>query len=277
MAETLTIHEAAETTGWSPADAALHRAHRARRARRSPSGYRLFGPDELQRLRTLRELLRALRGRPLGRRLRRCACASDDELREAVEAWFEAEPARPEDVPPSDWLSWEQEKHQRLLVARRAVPFSNGEPMTTSTAVLTETDFKVADLSLAEFGRKEIRLAEHEMPGLMSTRAEYADAQPLKGARITGSLHMTDPDRRAHRDARRPRRRGALVLVQHLLDPGPRRRGGGRRSRGHAGEPAGRPGLRLEGRDPRGVLVVHRADADLARATATARRPAART
>jgi len=51
--------------------------------------------------------------------------------------------------------------------------------------------FKVADLSLAEFGRKEIRLAEHEMPGLMAVRAEYADAQPLRGARITGSLHMT--------------------------------------------------------------------------------------
>ncbi|WP_327167172.1 adenosylhomocysteinase [Streptomyces subrutilus] len=52
-------------------------------------------------------------------------------------------------------------------------------------------DFKVADLSLAAFGRKEITLAEHEMPGLMSIRAEYADAQPLAGARITGSLHMT--------------------------------------------------------------------------------------
>ena len=62
---------------------------------------------------------------------------------------------------------------------------------TTAPKILTETDFKVADLSLAEFGRKEIRLAEHEMPGLMSTRAEYADAQPLKGARISGSLHMT--------------------------------------------------------------------------------------
>ncbi|MBI4898635.1 MAG: adenosylhomocysteinase [Actinobacteria bacterium] len=59
----------------------------------------------------------------------------------------------------------------------------------TSTAV--ELDFKVADLSLAVAGRKQIELAEHEMPGLMATRAEYADAQPLKGARITGSLHMT--------------------------------------------------------------------------------------
>ncbi|MFJ5780361.1 adenosylhomocysteinase [Streptomyces sp. NPDC093094] len=53
------------------------------------------------------------------------------------------------------------------------------------------TDFKVADLSLAEFGRKEITLAEHEMPGLMAIREEYAAAQPLAGARVTGSLHMT--------------------------------------------------------------------------------------
>jgi adenosylhomocysteinase len=52
-------------------------------------------------------------------------------------------------------------------------------------------DFKVADLSLAEFGRKEIRLAEHEMPGLMSTRREYGDSKPLTGAKIMGSLHMT--------------------------------------------------------------------------------------
>ena len=61
----------------------------------------------------------------------------------------------------------------------------------TTTAVLTDADYKVADLGLAEFGRKEIRLAENEMPGLMKTREEFADAQPLKGARITGSLHMT--------------------------------------------------------------------------------------
>jgi adenosylhomocysteinase len=51
--------------------------------------------------------------------------------------------------------------------------------------------FRVADLSLAAFGRKEIQLAEHEMPGLMAVRAEYAESQPLRGARITGSLHMT--------------------------------------------------------------------------------------
>src|SRR3989441_399309 len=53
------------------------------------------------------------------------------------------------------------------------------------------TDFKVANLSLADWGRKEILIAETEMPGLMATREEFAAAQPLKGARIAGSLHMT--------------------------------------------------------------------------------------
>ncbi len=61
---------------------------------------------------------------------------------------------------------------------------------TTPTPV-RGADFRVADLALAEFGRKEITLAEHEMPGLMALRREYAQAQPLAGARITGSLHMT--------------------------------------------------------------------------------------
>src|SRR6201997_5358033 len=68
--------------------------------------------------------------------------------------------------------------------------------MTTTESSLTTdvrngVEFKVADLSLAEFGRKELDLAEYEMPGLMSLRREYAEVQPLKGARISGSLHMT--------------------------------------------------------------------------------------
>jgi len=66
-------------------------------------------------------------------------------------------------------------------------PTEKGSALTTTTV----QDFKVADLSLAEFGRKEIRLAEHEMPGLMAMRAEFGSTQPLAGARITGSLHMT--------------------------------------------------------------------------------------
>src|SRR2546429_6700697 len=62
--------------------------------------------------------------------------------------------------------------------------------MSAMTPTLS-ADFRVADLSLADFGRKEITLAEHEMPGLMAIREEYTSSQPLRGGRITGSLHMT--------------------------------------------------------------------------------------
>jgi len=62
----------------------------------------------------------------------------------------------------------------------------------TKTVTLQESgDFKIADISLADFGRKEIKLAEHEMPGLMATREKYGEEQPLKGVRIMGSLHVT--------------------------------------------------------------------------------------
>src|SRR5271155_2097998 len=60
----------------------------------------------------------------------------------------------------------------------------------TNTAAVTG-DFYVADLTLADWGRKEIRIAETEMPGLLAIRAEYAPLQPLRGARVAGSLHMT--------------------------------------------------------------------------------------
>ena len=63
--------------------------------------------------------------------------------------------------------------------------------MSTPAPVSTALPFKVADLALAEAGRHQIRLAENEMPGLMSLREEYGASQPLKGARIAGSLHMT--------------------------------------------------------------------------------------
>src|SRR5437763_10587025 len=68
-----------------------------------------------------------------------------------------------------------------------------GENPSMSTA-LTETiaaEYKVADITLADWGRKEISVAEHEMPGLMSIRRKYAQERPLAGVRITGSLHMT--------------------------------------------------------------------------------------
>ena len=64
--------------------------------------------------------------------------------------------------------------------------------MTTMTETLTPTlDYKVADITLAEFGRKEISIAEHEMPGLMATREKYGPSKPLAGVKVMGSLHMT--------------------------------------------------------------------------------------
>ena len=63
--------------------------------------------------------------------------------------------------------------------------------MSTATLARVEQDYKVADLTLADWGRKEIGIAEHEMPGLMSIRRKYATDKPLKGVRVTGSLHMT--------------------------------------------------------------------------------------
>ncbi len=77
--------------------------------------------------------------------------------------------------------------------------------MTTTMSTSTGQDFKVADLSLHTFGRKEITLAEHEMPGLMSLREEYGTSKPLAGARISGSLHMTVQ---------------TAVLIETLLDLG---------------------------------------------------------
>jgi adenosylhomocysteinase len=82
----------------------------------------------------------------------------------------------------------EKEEMTKADVAAPAAPATENRLIAD---VRNGIDYKVADLALAEFGRKEIRLAEHEMPGLMALRREYAEVLPLKGARISGSLHMT--------------------------------------------------------------------------------------
>src|SRR3981081_4885098 len=76
-----------------------------------------------------------------------------------------------------------------------------------STKTNTKQDFKVADISLADFGRKEISIAEKEMPGLMAIREKYAPQKPLAGVRVTGSLHMTIQ---------------TAVLIETLVDLGAR-------------------------------------------------------
>ena len=153
-------------------------------------GYRLYGAAELQRLRTLRELLAAhgvgLSDLAFAQRLR-----EEPALRATVEDWLAARAERPEHVPAARLAALGA--GQALEAARRrrgADPLDTlgAHPMTTTVPA---TDYKVADIGLADFGRKEIELAEHEMPGLMALRDEFGEAQPLKGARITGSLHMT--------------------------------------------------------------------------------------
>lgn len=83
---------------------------------RTQSGYRLFGPGELQRLRTLRELLGEFRcglsDVAFAKRMR-----EETRLRRALDRWLAAEPRRPEGVSAADWLAWEQEKHERLIAA----------------------------------------------------------------------------------------------------------------------------------------------------------------
>ena len=114
--DALTINEAARTTGWSARMLRYIEQVGLVEPARSGSGYRLYGAPELQRLRTLRELLDS-RDVGLGemafvRRMR-----DDDALRGEVDTWFESEAQRPADVAPSDWLRFEQDKHERLLAA----------------------------------------------------------------------------------------------------------------------------------------------------------------
>ena len=112
--EGLTINQAASTTGWSPRMLRYIESAGLIELPRTPSGYRVFGPGELQRLRTLRELLArfdcALSDVAFARRLE-----SDSELRRSLDRWFEERPERPEGIDSGDWLRWEQEKHERLL------------------------------------------------------------------------------------------------------------------------------------------------------------------
>ena len=128
--------------------------------------------------------------------------------------------------------------------------------------------FKVRDLGLAEAGRKEIRLAEHEMPGLMSLRQRYADERPLAGARIMGSLHMTVQTAVLIEtlDALGADVRWVSCNIFSTQDPAAAAVVVGRPETGGTPDgPEGHPGLRLEGRDAGGVLVVHRPGAGVAR------------
>ena len=112
----LTIHQAAELTGWSPRMLRYLERGGLVDPERSPAGYRMFGPGELQRLRTLRELLDrfgcGLSDVAFAARLRK-----EGDLRRELDSWLESEPERPQGVASEDWLDWEQRKHEALLAA----------------------------------------------------------------------------------------------------------------------------------------------------------------
>ena len=112
------------------------------------------------------------------------------------------------------------------------------------------TDYKVADIALADWGRREIAIAETEMPGLMALREEFGGTRPLSGARIVGCLHMTIQ---------------TAVLIETLVQLGATVRWSScnifsTQDRGVGDRRERYSGLRLEGRDRGGIRVVHRAD-----------------
>jgi adenosylhomocysteinase len=188
--ETMTIQQASEATGWSQRMLRYLEQAGLVAALRTPGGHRHYGPRQIERLQGLRDLL-AEHGLTIAdiafeRRMR-----TDPEVARAVDAWFGAihrHAAPPEAGIYRRLAAYESDYPMEVL------PTEMGESMSvtlTPDSAGAVHDFKVADLSLYEFGRKEIQLAEHEMPGLMALRKEYGPQQPLKGRKIAGSLHMT--------------------------------------------------------------------------------------
>src|SRR5689334_6692778 len=188
--ESMTIQQASEATGWSQRMLRYLEQAGLVAALRTPGGHRHYGPRQIERLQGLRDLL-AEHGLTIAdvafeRRMR-----TDAEVARAVDAWFGA--IHRHAAPPEAGI------YRRLAAYESDYPMEvppteMGESMSvtlTPDSAGAVHDFKVADLSLYEFGRKEIQLAEHEMPGLMALRREYGPQQPLKGRKIAGSLHMT--------------------------------------------------------------------------------------
>jgi adenosylhomocysteinase len=185
--QSLTIQQAAEATGWSQRMLRYLEQAGLVAALRSPGGHRHYGPRQIERLQRLRELID---GHDLGitdivfeLRMR-----TDPQLARAVDDWFGPihRSAAPLQAGMYRRLATPDEQHpvHRHLGEHVSVTLTPDKAGSVS-------DFKVADLSLAAFGRKEIDLAEHEMPGLMALRREFGPSQPLKGRKVAGSLHMT--------------------------------------------------------------------------------------
>jgi len=168
---------------------------------RTAGGHRHYGPRQIERLQGLRELLEQhdLGITDIAFELR---MRTEPGLARAVDDWFGAlhrTAAPPEAgifrrLAAEGLLRADHQPEPLSDVDFGIVPSEQGESVSitlTADKAGTVNDFKVADLSLAAFGRKEIQLAEHEMPGLMSLRREFGPSQPLAGKKVAGSLHMT--------------------------------------------------------------------------------------
>src|SRR4051812_30898321 len=199
------IQQASETTGWSARMLRYLESSGLIRPMRTQGGHRVYAPHQIQRLRDLREIVERfdIGLTEVAFELRQ---RTEPELAHALDDWFGAvhRVAAPERASLYRKLADEMEPRpdsdQHDLSDQPVDPPQGEALMSESTTPVDQltadsagsvSDFKVADLSLAGFGRKEIQLAEHEMPGLMALREEYGKAQPFKGLRIAGSLHMT--------------------------------------------------------------------------------------
>jgi adenosylhomocysteinase len=180
--QSLTMQQAAEATGWSQRMLRYLEQAGLVAALRTPGGHRHYGPRQIERLQQLRALIDA-HGLGISDIAFELRMRTDPQLARAVDDWFGPihRSAAPPEAEIFRRLATEAHRDQGEHVSVNLVPDSAG----------TVHDFKVADLSLAEFGRKEITLAEHEMPGLMALRREFGPSQPLKGKKVAGSLHMT--------------------------------------------------------------------------------------
>ena len=189
---TLTIQQAADATGWSQRMLRYLEQAGLVAALRTPGGHRMYGPRQIERLQRLRDLL-AEHGIGITEIAFELRMRTDPGLARAVDEWFGAIHRATAPVESGIYRRLASEAGA-LSFEQFPVPVELGENVSlalTADSAGAVTDFKVADLSLASFGRKEIQLAEHEMPGLMALRREYGAQQPLRGKKVAGSLHMT--------------------------------------------------------------------------------------
>ncbi len=185
----MTMQQAAEATGWSQRMLRYLEQAGLVAALRTPGGHRHYGPRQIERLQKLRELIDA-HGLGITDIAFELRMRTDPQVARAVDDWFG--PIHRLAAPPEAGIFRRLATPESEHLNREPNPQGESVSMNlTPDSAGSVHDFKVADLSLAGFGRKEIQLAEHEMPGLMALRREFGPAQPLKGKKVAGSLHMT--------------------------------------------------------------------------------------